>query len=359
MNNQPYILIMAGGIGSRFWPASREHLPKQFLDITGSGKTLLQETVDRFLRFVPLDHIFVITHTQYKDLVEESIPGLKPEQIIGEPTRNNTAASVALGSMRLSKLFKEAVCIVAPADHVIHNEEEFERVLRLACQHALQQDSIITLGITPTRPDTGYGYIEFDTEQRTEVCKAIAFKEKPDFATATQYVKAGGYAWNAGIFIWKLSTILDAFKLHAAEIYDVLIKGMDVYSTDEEAHFIRTEYPKTKKIAVDYAILEKADNVFTIPCDIGWSDLGTWNSLYDQSSKDDHQNVTLSKPVFLEETSNILLLSQSEKLIVIKGLEDFIIVDTDDCLMIYPKSEEQSIKELKERLKETGFGKFL
>ena len=350
---------MAGGIGSRFWPASREHLPKQFLDITGSGKSLLRQTVDRFLRFVPLDHIFVITHNDYKDLVKESIPGLKPEQIIGEPTRNNTAASVALGSMRLSKLNKDAVCIVAPADHVIHNEAEFERILHLACTHAEEHDSIITLGITPTRPDTGYGYIEFEKQQLTEVCKAIAFKEKPDSATAAQYVKAGAYAWNAGIFIWKLSTILDAFKTHAGEIYEVLIKGMDVYYTDEEQQFIQSEYPKTRKIAVDYAILEKADNVFTIPCDIGWSDLGTWNSLYDQSTKDDQQNVTLSKPIFLEETSNILLLAQHDKLIVIKGLEDFIIVDTDDCLMIYPKSEEQSIKALKEKLKDNGFEKFL
>ena len=359
MNKSPYILIMAGGIGSRFWPASREHLPKQFLDITGSGKTLLQQTVDRFLRFVPLDHIFVITHSQYKDLVKENIPGLKPEQVIGEPTRNNTAASVALGSMRLSKLNKDAVCIVAPADHIIHDELEFERILKMACRHAEEHDSIITLGITPTRPDTGYGYIEFEKQQQTEVCKAIAFKEKPDNATASHYVNAGAYVWNAGIFIWKLSTILDAFKIHATEIYDVLIKGMDVYYTDEEDHFIRSEYPKTRKIAVDYAILEKADNVFTIPCDIGWSDLGTWNSLYDQSSKDDHQNVTLSKTVYLEETSNTLLLSHPEKLIVIKGLEEYIIVDTDDCLMIYPKSEEQSIKALKEKLKESGFSKFL
>lgn len=359
MNNPPYILIMAGGVGSRFWPASREHLPKQFLDITGSGKTLLQQTVDRFLRFVPLDHIFVITHSQYKELVRESIPGLKPEQIIGEPTRNNTAASVALGSMRLSKLHKEAVCIVAPADHVIHDEGEFERVLLLACQHAEHQHSIITLGITPTRPDTGYGYIEFEKQPHAEIFKAIAFKEKPDSNTAAQYVKAGGYAWNAGIFIWKLSTILEAFKIHAAEIYEILIKGMDVYYTDEEEQFIRAEYPKTKKIAVDYAILEKADNVFTIPCELGWSDLGTWNSLYDQSGKDDRQNVTLSKPVYLEETSNILLLSKPDKLIVIKGLEDFIIVDTEDCLMIYPKSEEQAIKALKENLKDNGFEKFL
>ena len=359
MNNPPYILIMAGGVGSRFWPASREHLPKQFLDITGSGKTLLHQTVDRFLRFVPLDHIFIITHNNYKDLVRESIPGLKPEQIIGEPTRNNTAASVALGSMRLSKLHKEAVCIVAPADHIIQDEEEFERVLKLACRHAEQQDSIITLGITPTRPDTGYGYIEFEKLVSSEVSKATAFKEKPDSATAIEYLKTGNYAWNAGIFIWKLSTILEAFRIHAAEIYNVLIKGIDVYYTDEEDEFIRSEYPKTKKIAVDYAILEKADNVYTIPCDIGWSDLGTWNSLYDQSPKDELQNVALSKPAYLQDTSNILLLSRHDKLVVIKGLEDFIIVDTEDCLMIYPKSEEQSIKALKEKLKENGFGKFL
>ena len=359
MNNSPYILIMAGGVGSRFWPASREHLPKQFLDITGSGKSLLCETVDRFLRFVPLDHIYIITHNHYKELVRESVPGLKPEQIIGEPTRNNTAASVALGSMRLNKQHKDAVCIVAPADHIINDEKEFERILKLACQHAEQHDSIITLGITPTRPDTGYGYIEFEKQNESEVHKALAFKEKPDSKTAAMYISSGGYAWNAGIFIWKLSTIMEAFRIHAAEIYEVLIKGMDVYYTDEEEHFITSEYPKTKKIAVDYAILEKADNVFTIPCDIGWSDLGTWNSLYDQSSKDEKENVALSKPAYFEDATNNLLLSRHDKLIVIKGLEDFIIVDTDDCLMIYPKSEEQSIKELKEKLKETGFGKFL
>ena len=350
---------MAGGVGSRFWPASREHLPKQFLDITGSGKTLLQQTVDRFLRFVPIEHIFIITHVKYKELVRESIPGLSPDQVIGEPTRNNTAASVALGSMRLSKLYKEAVCIVAPADHVIEDETEFERVLKLACQHAEQHNSIITLGITPTRADTGYGYIEFEKKPNTEIQKAIAFREKPDSNTAAKYVNSGGYAWNAGIFIWKLSTILEAFREHSAEIYEVLIKGMDVYYTDEEEQFIATEYPKTKKIAVDYAILEKAQNVFTIPCTIGWSDLGTWNSLFDHSTKDDDMNVSLSKSTYVEKSSNILVLAKSEKLIVVKGLEDYIIVDTDDCLMIYPKSEEQSIKALKEKLKETGFEKFL
>ena len=350
---------MAGGVGSRFWPASREHLPKQFLDITGSGKSLLCQTIDRFLRFVPLDHIYIITHNNYKELVRESVPGLKSEQIIGEPTRNNTAASVALGSMRLSKLHKDAVCIVAPADHIIQDEKEFERILTLAYQHAYEHDSIITLGITPTRPDTGYGYIEFQKQSNTEVHKALAFKEKPDHKTAKAYVKSGAYAWNAGIFIWKLSTIMEAFKIHAAEIYEVLIKGIDVYNTDEEDQFVTSEYPKTKKIAVDYAILEKADNVFTIPCDIGWSDLGTWNSLYDQSAKDEEQNVVLTKPAYFEDASNNLLLSKNDKLIVIKGLDDFIIVDTDDCLMIYPKSEEQSIKDLKEKLKDTGFEKYL
>ena len=359
MNNSPYVLIMAGGVGSRFWPASREHLPKQFLDITGSGKSLIRQTVDRFLSFIPLDHIYIITHKDYCDLVHQAIPELHSHQIIGEPSRNNTAASIAFASMKLSKLDPQATCIVAPADHVITDEQEFIRVIHLAVLHAQAHASIITLGIEPTRPDTGYGYIEFDKSDTAAVCTVKAFREKPDRLTAEHYLNLGSFAWNAGIFIWKLSVILESYRQHAPGIYNLLAGGMDVYSTPAEGNFIDSEYPKTEKISVDYAILERAGNVYTIPCDIGWSDLGTWTSLYDFSSRDKAHNVSLSKPVYLDHADHNLVFSNDSKLVVIKGLKDYIIIDTDDCLMIYPKSEEQSIKQLKETLKERGLGEYL
>ena len=359
MTNSPYILIMAGGVGSRFWPASREHLPKQFLDITGSGKSLIRQTVDRFMSFIPLDNIFIITHQSYGELVHQAIPELEKHQIIEEPARNNTAASIALASMKLSKLNPDAVCIVAPADHVIENEDEFKSVIRKAVLHAEYHASIITLGIEPTRADTGYGYIEYDKTDIADVRAVKSFREKPDRVTAEQYLNLGSFAWNAGIFVWKLAVIIENFRIHSPQIYDVLIKGMHLYNTPEEISFVASAYPKTEKISVDYAILERAENVYTIPCDIGWSDLGTWTSLYDFSEKDNANNVFLTNPVHLDHARHNLILSKNSKLVVIKGLEDFIVIDTDDCLMIYPKTEEQSIKALKEDLKAKGLDRYL
>ncbi len=359
MNNSPFVLIMAGGIGSRFWPASREHLPKQFLDITGAGKTLIQMTFDRFSSFIPVENIYVITHEDYKDLTLNAIPEILPDNVITEPSRNNTAASIAFASFKLFKKDPEAVCIVAPADHIIREEKEFQKVVMATCSHAAANHSILTLGIKPTRPDTGYGYIEFEHDDNSTIRKVKSFREKPNAANAQQYLTAGNFVWNSGIFIWRLDTILEAFNIHALQIYTILDKGKEIYNTDKEAGFVRSEYPRTEKISVDYAILEKADNVYTISCDIGWSDLGTWTSLYDQSAKDESQNAIMSKPVYVEDTHRTLILSGNSKLIVVKGLEDYIIVDTDDCLMIYPKSEEQAIKELKEKLKNEGLGSYL
>ncbi len=359
MNNAPYVLIMAGGVGSRFWPASRELLPKQFLDITGSGKNLLRATVDRYLRFIPLENIFIITHTAYAALVQDTIPELSADQIIEEPTRNNTAPSIALASFKLSKLNPDAVCIVAPADHIIQNEEEFQRVIHIAVHHSSTTTGIVTLGIEPTRADTGYGYIEFDKSESTEVSRLKSFREKPDKKTAEHYLNLGSFVWNAGIFVWKLKTILDNFKLHAPSIYNVLLPGMEVFNTAKEVDFIKEAYPKTEKISVDYAILERADNVFTIPCDIAWSDLGTWNSLYDYLAKDESNNVILSDTVFMKAANNNLVLSKKDKLVVVKGLDGHIIIDTDDCLMIYPMDDEQEIKALKTDLENNGYEGYL
>lgn len=359
MNNAPYVLIMAGGVGSRFWPASREHLPKQFLDITGSGKNLLRETVDRYLPFIPLEHIYVITNAMYVQLVLETIPEMAKDQIIGEPSRNNTAPAIALASLKLSKKDPDAVCIVAPADHVIHNEDEFQRVIQLAVAHASENSSVVTLGIEPTRADTGYGYIEFDKSETAEVFSVKSFREKPDKKTAEQYLNQGTFVWNAGIFIWKLQTIIEDIKLHAPSIYDLLIPGMEAYNTKEEEAFIATAYPKTEKISIDHAILELSDNVYTIPCDIAWSDLGTWNSLYTFLEKNESGNVLLSDSIFMKAANNNLVLSKKGKLVAVKGLDGHIIIDTDDCLMIYPMNDEQEIKALKEDLEKNGYKGYL
>jgi len=359
MSNSTYVLILAGGAGTRFWPASRESLPKQFLDITGTGKSLIRETVDRFKEFIPVENIFVITHKKYGHLVQQVIPELTENQIILEPTRNNTAASIAYGSMKLAALNPDATCIVAPADHVIRDSDEFKRVVLLATKHANLNDSLITLGIEPTRPDTGYGYIEYDKNENEDVRKVKSFREKPDGKTAMSYLKTKSFAWNAGIFIWKLNTIVEAFQQHSPQIYNVLQQGETVYNTELENEFIEREYPSTEKISVDYAIMERADNVFTIPCDIGWSDVGTWNSLFEISEKDENGNAALSNPIILEDSHHSLVIASNQKLIVIKGLSDFIVVDTEDCLLIYPKSDEQEIKALKARLGQSGFDSYL
>lgn len=359
MNRDPFVLIMAGGVGSRFWPASREEMPKQFLDFTGSGKTLIQLTFERFASFVPAENIFVITHENYREQTIQAIPEFPVSNIITEPSRNNTAASIALASLKLIRKQENAVCIVAPADHIIKDEREFRRVIDMAVQHADNHHSIITLGITPTRADTGYGYIEFEKNDHAEIRKVKSFREKPDLTKAQHYIQEGNFAWNAGIFIWRLDDILESYKMHSSQIYDILVPGLELYNTEEEKAFIKSEYPRTENISVDYAILEKAVNVYTIPCDIGWSDIGTWNSLFQQSERDAENNAVLSSPVYTEDTTNSLILSNPLKLVVIKGLEDFIVVDTQDCLMIYPKSEEQNIKALKEKLKNKGFEDYL
>lgn len=359
MDNKPLVLIMAGGVGSRFWPASREHLPKQFLDITGSGKTLIHQTLDRFTKFIPADRIHIITHELYRDQTLKAVPGFPAENIITEPSRNNTAASIAYASMKLVQKNQDAVCIVAPADHLIHDESEFERVILQGVRHAGENNSIITLGITPTRPDTGYGYIEFEKDDTSEIRKVKSFREKPDISDANHYWKSGNFAWNSGIFIWRLDAIIDSFKKHATGIHDILVGGRQFYNTENESGFISSEYAKTENISVDYAILERAENVYAIPCSIGWSDLGTWSSLYEQSQKDEEQNSLLSKPIHLEGTTNSLILSKNSKLVVVKGLDNFIIVDTDDCLLIYPKDQEQNIKALKQKLKDQGLDQYL
>lgn len=363
-----YVAIMAGGIGSRFWPSSRAHRPKQFLDILGVGKSLIQLTYERFAKVVPEEHIFIVTNEQYKQLVKQHLPKVTDNQILCEPSRNNTAPCVAYTAFKLRSLDPDANFVVAPSDALILKEDVFVEALQKALDFTQTHGAIVTLGITPSRPDTGYGYINFDaaeeeaapaTEGVGPVHRVVEFKEKPDETTAQQYLDSGRYLWNAGIFVSKAATMLVAFETHAREIYQILKAGDAQYNTSEEQSFINKAYPTTPAISVDYAIMEKADNVFTIPVEFGWSDLGTWGSLHQEKSKDADRNTGTAVKVLTLNTTNTLVHAPQEKLVIIKGLDDYIVVDEEDVLMIFPKSEEQEIKALTKRIEELEGKRYL
>jgi mannose-1-phosphate guanylyltransferase len=352
MKNNRYIAIMAGGVGSRFWPSSTEERPKQFLDILNTGKSLIRVTYERCLKLVPNEHILIVTNKAYKDLVQEHLPELPVQNILCEPSRNNTAPCIAFTALHLAAQDKEAVFAVLPSDHVIEKEEAYVDKLNMAFDAATEEGAIVTLGIQPTRPDTGYGYIKkgeaLDSKYRVE-----AFKEKPDQTTAEAYYQSGDYLWNAGMFVWSVETIVKAFEKFEPQIIETLSEDLSAYGTVNEQSYIDRVYPLTKAISVDYAILERADKVYTIPADIGWSDLGTWNSLHAFSEKDENGNVLQANKYYLDEVSDSLIIAQKERTIVIKGLENFIIVDEPGALLIYPKDKEQEIKQVVKNLKDT------
>ncbi len=354
MNSNHYVAIMAGGIGSRFWPASRSSMPKQFLDILGVGKSLIRLTFERFLELCPAKNIYVVTNKQYRELVKEHLPELSYDQILCEPSRNNTAPSVAYTAFKLHAVNPEANFVMAPSDHVILKEREFIDRLKQALDYTEANDALVTLGIEPTRPDTGYGYINYDkASNENGVFSVNRFTEKPDLENAKAFVASGDYVWNAGIFVWKTKNILASFRKNAEEVYNILKQGEGTYNTEKEQTFIDEYYPTTPDISVDYAIMEKADNIHTIPADIGWTDLGTWGSLYAFRDKDDKGNVVDGK-VELLDTTNCLVRTQADRLSIFKGLNDYIIIDEKDTLLVFPKSEEQQIKPLVKNLKEKG-----
>lgn len=354
MNNNTYVAIMAGGIGSRFWPASRTEHPKQFLDIMGVGKSLIRLTFERFLKLCPAENIFIVTNKQYKDLVKQHLPELTDNQILTEPSRNNTAPCIAYTAFKLQSLNPEANMVVAPSDHIILKEDEFIHTLQAGLNFTDQNDALLTLGIQPSRPDTGYGYIEVSSEEvKNESVSPLSvttFREKPDRPTAEKYLAAGNYFWNAGIFLWKVGNILEAFRKHAVEIHDILAKGANHYNTTEEQTFIDEAYPTTPSISVDYAIMENADNIYTLPSEFGWSDLGTWASLHAECPKDEEGNVMQGDRIHAFNVKNSLVRVPKDKLVVMGGLEDYIIVDEGDILLIWPKSREQEIKEVVKKI---------
>ena len=354
MNPNHYVAIMAGGVGSRFWPASREANPKQFLDILGIGRSLLQMTYDRFLPLIPKENIFIVTNTAYTALVKEQLPDITDNQILAEPSRNNTAPCLAYTAFKLENLNPEATFVVASSDHLILNEMVFLQNIKQALDFSGQNDALVTLGITPTSPNTGYGYVQYNRHDANKdgIYKVDNFTEKPDLETAKRFLKAGNYVWNAGIFIWSVKSLLNSFKNNASDIFEVLKRGENDYNTEGEQSFINKYYPTTRSVSIDYAIMEKADNVYTIPGDFGWSDLGTWGALYDEMQKNEDSNAIQGKNVITFEVSNTLVRVPTDKLVILRGLDDFIIVDENDALLIYPKSKEQEIRQVTEVVKQ-------
>lgn len=359
-SNNTYVAIMAGGVGSRFWPASRTAKPKQFLDILGVGKSLLQLTFERFLQLCPAEQIFIVTNVIYKDLVKEQLPQLTDNQILLEPSRNNTAPCVAYTAFKLQQLNPDANLVIAPSDHVILQEAAFIESLQQALDFTANHDALVTLGIQPTRPDTGYGYIKFDPTARTgKVHKVLQFTEKPPLEKAETFLQSGDYLWNAGIFVWRVSSVLRALQKNAPEIHQILGASVDCYNTEREQAFIDEYYPSTPNISIDFAVMEKADNVYTIPASFGWSDLGTWASLYAESAPDANGNVVNAGASLLSKVNNSLIRVPQHKLVVIKGLENYMVVDEPDVLLIYPLVLEQEIKQITEQIKKEQEEKYV
>ena len=344
--NNTYVAIMAGGIGSRFWPGSRVARPKQFLDILGIGKSLIRMTFERSLKLCPKENIFIVTNKMYKGLVKEHLPEITDNQILCEPSRNNTAPCVAYTAFKLHNLNANANVIICPSDHIILDEAEYVRVVNQAINFGIKHQALLTLGIQPTSPNTGYGYINYAKTAEDGVHKVAKFTEKPNIENAKKFLASGDYLWNAGIFVCNVAAMLKAFQTYAGEIFTILEKGQNVYNTSEEQPFIDEAYPTTPSISIDYAIMEKATNVYTIPSSFGWSDLGTWASLHEEFEKDENNNACNSDNILTFNTTNSLIRAAKDKLVVVNGLDDYIIVDEADVLLIYPKSKEQEIKKI-------------
>ncbi len=342
-----YCVIMAGGIGSRFWPVSTTQLPKQFHDILGTGETLLQQTYRRLQKITDPSRILVVTHKNYKKLVSKQLNGLPVENIIAEPARRNTAPCIAYAAFHIQSKDPEAVMLIAPSDHLVSNEDEFTRIAKKAIRIAAEKPYLFTLGIKPHRPDTGYGYIQFvDQEEETdgEVKKVKTFTEKPNEEMAQQFIDSGDFLWNSGIFIWSVPTVMQEMDIHMHDIYATFEQGSEHFGTSEEKAFVEKIYPTCQNESIDYGLMEKSKDVFVIPSEFGWSDLGTWGSLYQLSDQDENENVIYNKKTMTYDSSGNLIRVPKDKLAVIEGLNNFIVVDEGDSLLICKREHEQLIK---------------
>lgn len=364
MTKNNYCVIMAGGVGSRFWPFSRNEHPKQFLDFFGTGKSLLQMTVDRFRPLVPIENMLVVTNVRYLELVLAQVPDLKVEQVLCEPARRNTAPCIAYAIAHIKSMVRQragldksvpwdderlnANIVVAPSDHLILQEDKFQDIVRRGFEFISHHDALVTLGMKPTRPETGYGYIQAESDEpivEGNICKVRAFTEKPELELAKVFVESGDFLWNSGIFIWNLRTIRAAFREFLPEVVEKFLAGEDSMGTDHEESFIQEMFPTCPNVSIDYGVMEKAKNVCVIPSDFGWSDLGTWGSLYELSDKDENRNVTLHADAsYYDSKGNIVTLPEGH-LAVIQGLEDTIVAESDGVLLICKREAEQQIRQ--------------
>ena len=344
-----YCIIMAGGIGSRFWPLSKSSMPKQFLDILGTGKTLIQMTFERLKKICPVPNFIIVTNLNYKDLVLKQIPELEESQVLLEPLRRNTAPCIIYACNKIKMINTEANIIVAPSDHLIIQEEEFIKQLENGLKFTLQNDVLLTLGITPHKPETGYGYIQIDDktadQQIKNLYKVKTFTEKPNIEMAKVFLQSGEFYWNSGIFIWSLKSILKAFDKYLFDIAELFRSGEKLYGTKNEVHFINKIYPECQNISIDYGIMEKADNVYVLCGDFGWSDLGTWGSLYENKEKDKNSNAIRGKKVFMYNSKNCMVHMPDNKTVAIEGLDGYIVVESDNTLLVCHRENEQQIRQ--------------
>lgn len=349
---QNHVVIMAGGVGSRFWPMSTTERPKQFIDVLGVGRSLLQLTFDRFKDICPAENVWVLTNKSYEGLVREQLPEIPSANILLEPCRRNTAPCIAYVSWRIKASDPKANVVVTPSDHIVTDPEEFRRVIKSCMRFTAETDAIVTLGMTPTRAETGYGYIQADlsssSPRNKEIYRIDSFREKPDLQTATEYVKQSNYYWNAGIFVWSVKTIVNAFRVYSPSISKIFEKLLPFYGTPQEQQMIDEQYAECENISVDYAIMEKAEEIFVHPANFGWSDLGSWGALLEQTKRDLYGNSLIGNNINVYDTHNCIIHTTQEKKVVVQGLDDFVIAEKDDTLLICKLSEEQRIRQFSE-----------
>lgn len=348
MNGNNYLVILAGGAGSRFWPISSEELPKQFLDILGCGRTLIQLTLERFNGLIPKENVWVVTAEKYREIVMEQLPEIPSGNILCEPCRRNTAPCICYVSWKIKKLNTKANIVVSPSDHLVVDIQAFQSAIDDSLSFAAETDAVVTLGLKPTRPETGYGYIKADltysSSRKHNIFRVDEFKEKPTLEVAKEYIQSPNYLWNSGIFIWNVNTIINAFRVYEPEVSSIFEGLMPYYGTDKEQNKIDESYPQCKNISVDYAILEKAEEIFVFPASFSWSDLGTWNSLREQSDMDKYGNVCIGDNIKLYDTYNTIVHTCNKKEVIVEGLDGYVVAEKEGKLLVCRLSEEQRIK---------------
>lgn len=348
MNENNYLVILAGGAGSRFWPISSEELPKQFLDILGCGRTLIQLTLERFNGLISKENVWVVTAEKYREIVMEQLPEIPSGNILCEPCRRNTAPCICYVSWKIKKLNTKANIVVSPSDHLVVDIQAFQSAIDDSLSFAAETDAVVTLGLKPTRPETGYGYIKADltysSSRKHNIFRVDEFKEKPTLEVAKEYIQSPNYLWNSGIFIWNVNTIINAFRVYEPEVSSIFEGLMPYYGTDKEQNKIDESYPQCKNISVDYAILEKAEEIFVFPASFSWSDLGTWNSLREQSDMDKYGNVCIGDNIKLYDTYNTIVHTCNKKEVIVEGLDGYVVAEKEGKLLVCRLSEEQRIK---------------